>query len=103
MGVELLKRADVLVGHNILGYDIPLLQERFTDFRPRAEVLDTLVLSRLFYPHILDRDYERRPQGMPQSLYGRHSLKAWGYRLKCYKGDFAEQGGGWDTYTPGNA
>ena len=100
MGVELLRRADVLVGHNILGYDIPLLQEQFPDFQPRGEVLDTLVLSRLFYPHILDRDYERRPQGMPQSLYGRHSLKAWGYRLKCYKGDFAEHGGGWDKYTP---
>tara|TARA_Y100000816_G_C26026400_1_gene537141 strand:- start:173 stop:616 length:444 start_codon:yes stop_codon:yes gene_type:complete len=100
MGVELLKRADVLVGHNILGYDIPLLQEQFPEFQPRGEVLDTLVLSRLFYPHILDRDYERRPQGMPQSLYGRHSLKAWGYRLKCYKGDFAEHGGGWDKYTP---
>ena len=99
MGVERLKRADALVGHNIISYDIPLIQEAY-DFDFQGEVIDTLVLSRLFYPHIADRDYERRPAGMPQKLYGRHSLKAWGYRLKCYKGDYAEQGGGWDTYTP---
>ena len=100
MGVDFLQRADVLVGHNIIGYDIPLLQERFPEFTAGGEVLDTLVLSRLFYPHILDRDYERRPKGMPQKLYGRHSLEAWGHRLKCYKGAFAKENDGWDKYTP---
>ena len=99
MGIERLRRADVLVGHNIIGYDIPLIRETY-DFDYEGEVVDTLVLSRLFYPHILDRDYERRPAGMPQKLYGRHSLEAWGYRLKCYKGEFVKQGGGWETYTP---
>ena len=99
-GVKQLETADVLIGHNIIGYDIPLLQEQFPDFQPRGEVLDTLVLSRLFYPHILDRDYERRPVGMPQKLYGRHSLEAWGYRLKCFKGDFAKHEGAWEVYTP---
>ena len=98
-GVKQLEQADVLIGHNIIGYDIPLLKEQY-EFNPRGEVLDTLVLSRLFYPHIIDRDYERRPKGMPQRLYGRHSLEAWGYRLRCFKGDFAKQGGGWDKYTP---
>ena len=62
--------------------------------------MDTLVLSRLYYPNIIDRDYERRPQGMPQRLYGRHSLEAWGYRLKCFKGDFGKHDGAWDSYTP---
>ena len=99
-GVKQLEQADVLIGHNIIGYDIPLLQEQFPDFSPRGEVLDTLVLSRLFYPHIADRDYERRPQGMPQRLYGRHSLEAWGYRLRCFKGDFGKGPQAWDTYTP---
>ena len=67
---------------------------------PRGEVLDTLVLSRLYYPHIIDRDYERRPEGMPQRLYGRHSLEAWGYRLKCFKGDFGKGQQLGTTYTP---
>ena len=100
-GVKALERADLLIGHNIIGYDIPLLKEQFPDFTPRGEVLDTLVLSRLYYPHIADRDYERRPQGMPQRLYGRHSLEAWGYRLKCFKGDFGKSDSNdWSTYTP---
>ena len=50
--------------------------------------------------HIIDRDYERRPQGMPQRLYGRHSLEAWGYRLKCFAGDYGKGPDAWDTYTP---
>ncbi len=99
-GVKILEQADCLIGHNIINYDIPLIKEQYPDFDPQGEVLDTLVLSRLYYPNIAERDYERRPQGMPQRLYGRHSLESWGYRLKCFKGDFAKQGGGWETYTP---
>ena len=99
-GVKQLENADVLIGHNIIGYDIPLIKEQFPDFQVKGEVLDTLVLSRLFYPHIAERDYERRPAGMPQRLYGRHSLEAWGYRLKCFKGDFGKHEAGWAQYTP---
>ena len=99
-GVKQLERADVLIGHNICGYDIPLIKEQFEGFNPQGQVIDTLVLSRLFYPHIQERDFERRPTGMPQRLYGRHSLEAWGYRLKCFKGDYGKHDGAWDTYTP---
>ena len=98
-GVKKLEKADVLIGHNIINYDVPLLKEQFPAFAPRGEMLDTLVLSRLFYPHIADRDFERRPQGMPQRLYGRHSLEAWGHRLKCFKGDYSSSGAGWETYS----
>ena len=98
-GVEQLRRADFLIGHNIQGFDIPLIKELY-DFEPQGTVIDTLVLSRLFYPHIADRDFERRPLGMPQKLYGRHSLEAWGYRLKCFKGDFGKHEAAWDVYTP---
>ena len=100
-GVKQLEQADVLIGHNIIGYDIPLLKEQYPEFAPTGQVLDTLVLSRLFYPHISDRDFDRRPAGMPQRLYGRHSLEAWGYRLKCFKGDFGKNDSNdWSTYTP---
>ena len=99
-GVKQLEKADVLIGHNIINYDIPLLKEQFPDFSYGGQMLDTLVLSRLFYPHIADRDFERRPDGMPQRLYGRHSLEAWGHRLKCFKGDYSSSGAGWDKYTP---
>ena len=36
-GVKALERADVLIGHNIIGYDIPLLQEQYPDFNPQGE------------------------------------------------------------------
>jgi len=98
-GIKQLEMADTLIGHNIIGYDIPLIKEQY-DFDYKGKVIDTLVLSRLFYPHILDRDYERRPAGMPQKLYGRHSLEAWGYRLRCFKGDFGKHDGNWAEYTP---
>ena len=99
-GVKQLENADALIGHNIAGYDIPLLKEQFPDFTFRGQMLDTLVLSRLYYPHIADRDFQRRPDGMPQKLYGRHSLEAWGHRLKCFKGDFGKHEAAWDQYTP---
>lgn len=99
-GVKKLEQAELLIGHNVLGYDCPLLLEQFPDFNPKGQVMDTLVLSRLFYPHISEKDHERRPIGMPQRCYGRHSLEAWGYRLKCFKGDFGHHEGSWDVYTP---
>ena len=98
-GVEHLLRADVLIGHNIAGYDIPLLKERY-DFDYQGEVLDTFVLSCIYYPTIADKDFERRPDGMPPKLFGSHSLKAWGYRLKVFKGDYAEHEGAWESYSP---
>ena len=100
VGISRLEAAELLIGHHIIGYDIPLSKEQPASFNPSGQVLDTLVLSRLFYPHLVDRDYERRPDGMPAKLYGRHSLEAWGYRLKCHKGSFATAGGVWDKYTP---
>jgi len=99
-GIKQLEKADALIGHNIINFDVPLLKEQFPNFRFKGELIDTLVLSRLYYPHIAERDYERRPAGMPQRLYGRHSLESWGYRLKCFKGDFGKHEAAWETYTP---
>lgn len=99
-GINTLEQAEALIGHNIISYDIPLIKEQFPMFDPKGTLIDTLVLSRLFYPHIYERDCQRQPDGMPQRLYGRHSLEAWGYRLKCFKGDFGKHDGAWDVYTP---
>ena len=49
-GVELLQNANTLIGHNIIGFDIPIL-EKLTSFKQEEiKVIDTLVTSRLFYP-----------------------------------------------------
>ena len=73
-GYKFLTTADRLIGHNIIGFDIPLV-ERFggVDLSDK-EVIDTLVLSRLFNPA---RD-------------GGHSLESWGFRLGLSKIDFTD-------------
>ena len=97
-GVELLQQAEMLSGHNIVSYDIALLQELYPNFKIPPKLLDTLILSRLYYSTLTDRDFQRRPIGLPKKLYGSHSLKAWGIRLGCHKGDFGETND-WSTYS----
>ena len=89
-GITLLQEADVLIGHNIVGFDIPVIQQIYPFFQTKAVLYDTLILSRMFFPDILSRDYRKKPIGMPAKLYGRNSLEAWGYRLGDYKGEFGK-------------
>ena len=89
-GVKQLEQAEVLIGHNIIGYDIPLLKEQYPEFAPTGQVLDTLVLSRCYHPDIIEIDKKRKWKQMPLQLYGRHSLESYGYRLGEYKGDFGK-------------
>ena len=86
-GLESLKGRQI-GGHNILGYDLPVIQHLYPDFTYRLEdVYDTLIVSRLIHPDIKDKDFKLYRQGkIPAKLIGSHSLKAWGYRLDFYKG-----------------
>ena len=71
-GYELLSKADKLIGHNIIGFDIPMV-EKFSDVKlSHKPVVDTLVMSRLFNP----------------VREGGHSLEKWGFRLGFNKIDF---------------
>lgn len=71
-GINNLSMADTLIGHNIIGYDIPVLH-KLTDFRTTGELFDTLVVSRLLNP---DRPL---PRGMTKKAP--HSVEAWGRRF----------------------
>jgi DNA polymerase-1 len=79
-----LARADYLTGHNITGYDLPLL-ERLHGWRPKpgCTIVDTLVASRLILPNIADLDDQAAAMGDTPlgALRGRYSLEAWGARL----------------------
>ncbi|WP_296204140.1 DNA polymerase [uncultured Hyphomicrobium sp.] len=88
-GISLLARARCLVGHNIIGYDLPTLA-KLHDFIPSCSVIDTLVIARLVYPDIAPLDYQRNHNGLglPPKLIGSHSLKAWGIRLNLHKGAY---------------
>ena len=100
-GLKVLRDADQLWGHNICGYDIPAIQKLYPRWEPRGQAFDTLILSRLFFSDLLDRDFRSKPANMPQGLYGRASLEAWGHRLGVHKSEFGKQlDGDWSTYSP---
>ena len=81
-GVDLLRSASTIIGHNILQYDIPVLERFYGPIDTTA--MDTLVVSRLMYPDIRNHPL------------GNNSLKCWGEHLKLLKGDYE---GGWDSYS----
>tara|TARA_R100000664_G_scaffold10073_1_gene16715 strand:+ start:4375 stop:6102 length:1728 start_codon:yes stop_codon:yes gene_type:complete len=70
-GYKFLQSAEQLIGHNVLGFDIPMV-EKFSNIKLTDNVVDTLVLSRLFNP----------------TREGGHSLDNWGYRLSYRKIEF---------------
>jgi len=86
-GIQWLETADVLIGHNIIGFDLPVIKRLYPWFNPCGIIVDTLVLSRLYHPNLIDVD--KKSNKIPSKLYGRHSLEAYGYRLGEHKGDFA--------------
>ena len=93
MGIDHLANAKHLIGHNIIGFDIPVIQKLYPEWKTRAKISDTLVMSRLGYPDVLNYDYtDVNKNNLPKSLYGRHSLEAWGYRLGILKGDLGSEG-----------
>ncbi len=78
-GVKLLNNASQLSGHNIIGFDIPVL-EKLTSFKlGYQKIVDTLVYSRLFNP----------------VREGGHSLAVWGAKLGLSKIEFEQ----FDEYT----
>ena len=69
---------DLLIGHNIINFDLPVLKKLWnlnTDSNP---LRDTLIMSRLLNP-VLEKG---------------HSLDSWGVRLGLKKGDFSDFDGG---------
>ena len=89
-GLHWLSSADIIVGHNILGFDLPSFRKIYSWFEYNGNAIDTLVLSRAYHPNLLDIDHKRKWARMPLQLYGRHSLEAYGHRLGEYKGEFGK-------------
>lgn len=87
-GWEILKRAETVIGHNIIQYDLPVLSRLYGsgDFTEdiQGRVCDTLVTARILWP-----DAKNHP-------FGGNSLEAFGRKLGCYKGDYKD---GWDAWS----
>ena len=86
-GLQLLKKATLLIGHSVLGFDLPALKKVF-GFEYKGEIQDTLLCSRLIWTNRNEEDF--RIKEVPPRLIGKHSIEAWGYRLGLRKGDFKE-------------
>ena len=70
---EFIKQTDEVIGHNIIGFDIPVLNRFFGyDLFKKCKITDTLILSRLLNP----------------MLEGGHSLRNWGEKLYKKKYEF---------------
>ena len=93
-GLRMLLEADLMIGHNVISFDVPAIQKVYPWFTPpKAKVFDTLVAARLIWPNIADTDYTRIRRGqttLPMGLAGLHKLDAWGHRVGLWKGDYAK-------------
>lgn len=87
-GVQRLQDADCIIGHNIIGYDCPVLHKLFPWFVEPDCVVDTLLLSRVYHSDMMRLDKKHNWKTMPLQLYGRHSLESYGHRFNEFKGDF---------------
>ena len=88
--IAYLATADVLIGHNIIFYDLPVLQ-KLHSFVAKARIIDTLICTRIIWPKekLYDLDIEQYPN-VPVKIRGNASLKAWGWRLADNKIDFKD-------------
>jgi DNA polymerase-1 len=89
--IGFLDRATELIGHNIIGFDLPVLK-KLLNWEPKPDVMitDTLVWSRVVFPDRVKKDLEQRK--IEPKLYGKHSLESWGQRMSFNKGTFGEDG-----------
>jgi len=87
-----LEDADVLVGHNIIDFDIPAIKQVYPDFSPRGIIRDTLTISRVVFADLRHWDMRSTSKypGFPTRLIGSHGLEAWGHRLGFNKGDYSK-------------
>lgn len=106
---DLLRRTEVLIGHNIQDYDLPLLK-KLHGFEFEGTVRDTYIMSKVCWPDLKKRDFGARARAeklgqdpnkrIPGELVGRHKLEAWGWRLEVYKDDFHKKEDAWLTWDP---
>jgi DNA polymerase I len=111
--------AELLSGHNIIGYDCAVIEKLYgLPIPPAKKLLDTLNLAKLIFSDIKAGDFPlakawkaykakrdewdennpghpyrgKQPLEFPGQFVGMHSLEAWGYRLGTErKGDYSKE------------
>lgn len=88
--LQLLSETEERIGHNIQKHDEKLIT-KLHGALPGAKISDTFVIARTMFPSIKQSDTGLIDAGkLPEKMRGKHSMKAWGYRLGEQKGDYAE-------------
>lgn len=84
--LSILDKSDVLIGHNIIGYDFVVLRKLF-HWEPAShqKVMDTLPLAQLVWPDIVNKDMDL--VDFPKKYWGKYSLRSFGHRMGMHKGD----------------
>lgn len=102
--LALLDSADLLIGHNITGFDLPALDVAL-GWTTSVPVFDTAIAAPLAASDVKNEDFEankrRKKRGhtpMPNKLVGTHKLEAWGWRLGTHKGDYGIERTDWSVY-----
>jgi DNA polymerase-1 len=90
--LDLVSKADQLVGHNLINFDIRALKKVYPGLTMRSDcdIVDTLILSRVLWPELEPVD-DQKFSYIDKKYRGRHSLAAWGERLGVAKIKFKEE------------
>lgn len=97
-GLRFLAEADVLIGHNVIFYDIPVIRKLYRSWSPKARTIrDTMVMTQLVWGDLMDKDALQRK--IPPGLWGNHGLGAWGHRLGILKGTYGETENAWAVWS----
>lgn len=87
--LQYMDTVDVLIMHNGIGYDWPLLK-KLHGYEYKGKKVDTLIMSRLLDPKRVI------PPNCPNRSAGPHSIEAWGWRVGRGKPEHND----WENFSP---
>jgi hypothetical protein len=85
---DILSKADTIIGHNIIKFDIPVITNVLGELK--AKVVDTLIDAKLMYSKDELTSIDNSIPNYPSSLIGSYSLKAFGYRFNLNKIEYED-------------
>ena len=89
--MSIIGAADIVIGHNSIGFDWPALLKMDTtgdlSLNPPF-VIDTKIMAKCVYPDLKNHDF--REKSVEIRYAGSHSLKCWGMRLGIHKDSHGE-------------
>lgn len=85
--MQILRKADLIVGHNIAKFDIPVLEKFYGKIKNK--IVDTLIDAKLVYPkdELVKLDTSL---AIDRDLIGSYSLKAFGQRFSLSKLNYTD-------------